>query len=97
MEAITYYLHACWHQNESKSRKYPAKGLWLLTYDTEQLELAEAMDKYRTWVPPLQGLPWIPQLLTSLVRSEGTLILNPLSQGGRMFPQAEGFRGLFSC
>merc|ERR1719319_147634 len=88
VEAITCYLHACRHQNESKSRKYLAKVLWLLTYDTEALELAEAVDKYMTGVPPIQWLPWIPQLLTCLVRSEGKLILNLLSQVGRMFPQA---------
>ena len=68
VEAITCYLHACRHQNESKSRKYLAKVLWLLTYDNEQLELAEAVDKYMTGVPPIQWLPWIPQLLTCLVR-----------------------------
>merc|ERR1719270_1393787 len=91
VEAITCYLHACRHQNESKSRKYLAKVLWLLTYDNEQLELAEAVDKYMTGVPPIQWLPWIPQLLTCLVRSEGKLILNLLSQVGRMFPQAVYF------
>ena len=85
VEAITCYLHACRHQNESKSRKYLAKVLWLLTYDTEQLELAEAVDKYMTGVPPIQWLPWIPQLLTCLVRSEGKLILNLLSQVGWSF------------
>merc|ERR1711971_422814 len=91
VEAITCYLHACRHQNESKSRKYLAKVLWLLTYDNEQLELAEAVDKYMTGVPPIQWLPWIPQLLTCLVRSEGKLILNFLSHVGRMFPQAVYF------
>ena len=91
VEAITCYLHACRHQNESKSRKYLAKVLWLLTYDNEQLELAEAVDKYMTGVPPIQWLPWIPQLLTCLVRNEGKLILNLLSQVGRMFPQAVYF------
>ena len=88
MEAITCYLDACRQQNEIRSQRYLAKALWLLTYDTEQLELAEAVDKYRTGVPPVQGLPWIPQRLTCLVRSEGKLILNLLSQGGWMFPQA---------
>ena len=42
VEAITCYLHACRHQNESKSRKYLAKVLWLLTYDDEELSLAVA-------------------------------------------------------
>ena len=87
IEAITCYLHACRHQNESKSRKYLAKVLWLLTYDDDALSLAEAVDKYNQGVPPIQWLPWIPQLLTCLVRSEGKLILNLLSTVGRMFPQ----------
>ncbi len=89
--AITCYLHACRHQNESKSRKYLAKVLWLLTYDDEKSTLAEAVDKYAVGVPPIQWLPWIPQLLTCLVRSEGRLILNLLSQVGRMYPQAVYF------
>ena len=56
--AITCYLHACRHQNESKSRKYLAKVLWLLTYDDDKSTLAEAVDKYNTGVPPVQWLPW---------------------------------------
>merc|ERR1719229_121665 len=53
--------------------------------------LAEAVDKYNQGVPPIQWLPWIPQLLTCLVRSEGELILNLLITVGRMFPQAVYF------
>ena len=52
VEAITCYLHACRHQDESKSRKYLAKVIWLLTYDDEKLALAEAVDKYNVGVPP---------------------------------------------
>ena len=91
VEAITCYLHACRQQNESKSRKYLAKVLWLLTYDDDQLQLAEAVDKYMTGVQPIQWLPWIPQLLTCLVRIEGKPLLNLLSQVGKVFPQAVYF------
>lgn len=91
VEAITCYLHACRHQDESKSRKYLAKVIWLLTYDDEKSALAEAVDKYNVGVPPIQWLPWIPQLLTCLVRNEGKLIINLLSNVGRMFPQAVYF------
>ena len=49
------------------------------------------MDKYCVGVPPVQWLPWIPQLLVCLVRNEGRLVLNLLSQVGRMFPQAVYF------
>ncbi|KAK6165821.1 hypothetical protein SNE40_022660 [Patella caerulea] len=89
--AITCYLHACRHQNEGKSRKYLAKVLWLLTYDDDKLTLANAVDKHCVGVPPIQWLPWIPQLLTCLVRNEGRLIMNLLSQVGRMYPQAVYF------
>nr|XP_018903777.1 PREDICTED: transformation/transcription domain-associated protein isoform X3 [Bemisia tabaci] len=89
--AITCFLHACRHQNESKSRKYLAKVLWLLTYDNDKFALMDAVDKYSVGVPPVQWLPWIPQLLTCLVRNEGTLVLNLLTQVGRMYPQAVFF------
>ncbi|KAF6210692.1 hypothetical protein GE061_013799 [Apolygus lucorum] len=88
VSAITCFLHACRHQNESKSRKYMAKVLWLLTYDDVKSSLAEAVDKYVVGVPPIQWLPWIPQLLTCLVWNEGRFMLNIISQVGRMFLQA---------
>lgn len=78
--AVICFLHACRHQNESKSRKYLAKVLWLLSYDDERSSLMEAVDRYAVGVPPLHWLPWIQQLLCSLVQYEGTAILNLLSQ-----------------
>ncbi|XP_067013941.2 transformation/transcription domain-associated protein [Anabrus simplex] len=89
--AITCFLHACRLQNESKSRKHLAKVLWLLTYDDEKSSLTDTVDRYQVGIAPLHWLPWIPQLLTCLVRNEGKLILNLLSQVGRMFPQAVYF------
>ncbi|XP_071454988.1 transformation/transcription domain-associated protein [Hetaerina americana] len=91
VSAITCFLHACRHQNESKSRKYLAKVLWLLTYDDEKCVLTEAVDKWSVGVPPAAWLPWVPQLLTCLVRAEGRLVLNLLSSVGRVFPQAVYF------
>ena len=60
VSAIVCFLHACRHQNETKSRKYLAKVLWLLTYDDDKSShpLAEAVDKYSVGVPPIQWLPW---------------------------------------
>lgn len=57
VSAMTCFLHACRHQNESKSRKYLAKVLWLLSYDDSNC-LMDALDKYAVGVPPLQWLPW---------------------------------------
>uniref|UniRef100_A0A8C9U0J1 Transformation/transcription domain-associated protein n=1 Tax=Scleropages formosus TaxID=113540 RepID=A0A8C9U0J1_SCLFO len=90
VSAITCYLHACRHQNESKSRKYLAKVLWLLSFDDKNT-LADAVEKYCIGVPPIQWLAWIPQLLTCLVGSEGKPLLNLISQVGRMYPQAVYF------
>ncbi|XP_019648042.1 PREDICTED: transformation/transcription domain-associated protein-like [Branchiostoma belcheri] len=58
VSAITCYLHACRHTNESKCRKYLAKVIWLLTYDDDKGTLAEAVDKYCVGVPHVQWLPW---------------------------------------
>ena len=91
VNAIICFLHASRHQNESKSRKYLAKVLWLLTYDDDKSSLMEAVDKFAVGVPPIQWLPWIPQLLMCLVRHDGNVVLNLLSQVGRMFPQAVYF------
>nr|XP_042899044.1 transformation/transcription domain-associated protein isoform X5 [Parasteatoda tepidariorum] len=91
INALTCYLHSCRHQNESKTRKYLAKALWLLTYDDESLQLSDTLDKNSVGIPPLQWLPWVPQLLTCLVRNEGRLMLNVISQVGRTYPQAVYF------
>lgn len=91
ISALVCYLHACRHQNESKSRKYIAKILWLLTYDDDKSSLMETVDKYAVGVPAIQWLPWVPQLMMYLVRHEENIIVNLLSQVGRMFPQAVYF------
>ncbi|XP_053674176.1 transcription-associated protein 1 [Anopheles nili] len=91
VSAVTCFLHACRSQIESKSRKYLAKVLWLLSYDDDKWSLLDALDKYAVGVPPGQWVPWIPQLLCSLVQYEGNVIMNLLSQVGRMFPQAVYF------
>ncbi|KAB7505950.1 Transformation/transcription domain-associated protein [Armadillidium nasatum] len=88
VSAITCFLHASRHQNESKSRKHLAKVFWLLTFDDEAGSLSEALDKYSVGVPAIQWLPWIPQLLTCIVRPEGKVIITLLNQVGKMFPQA---------
>ncbi|KAG7311694.1 hypothetical protein JYU34_002748 [Plutella xylostella] len=91
VSAMTCFLHACRHQNESKSRKYCAKVLWMLSYDDDKSSLAEALDKYSVGVPPVQWLPWIPQLLACLVQYDGNVILNLLTHVGRLYPQAVYF------
>jgi len=93
ISAVTAFMHACRHNHESKARKYIAKILWLLMYDDDKGTLADTVDKYCMGVPPIQWLPWVPQLLTSLVRHgiDGKMFLNVLNQVGRMYPQAVYF------
>lgn len=91
INALVCYLHACRHQDESKTRKYIAKILWLLTYDDDKGSLMKTLDKFAVGIPPIQWLPWVPQLLMYLVRHDGVTILNLLSQVGRTFPQAVYF------
>ncbi|XP_019851030.1 PREDICTED: transformation/transcription domain-associated protein [Amphimedon queenslandica] len=88
VSALTCFLHACRHQSEPKSRKYLARTIWILSYDDEKRTLAEALDKYYMGIPPMHWLPWIPQLLTCLVRNEGSHILNLLCSVGKAYPQA---------
>jgi transformation/transcription domain-associated protein len=91
ISAITAFMNACRHNQETKARKYIAKIIWLLMYDDEKGVLADAVDKYCMGVPPIQWLPWVPQLLNSLVRQDGKMVINLLNQVGRMYPQAVYF------
>jgi len=89
--ALICYLHACRSNHETKCRKYLARSLWLLTFDDEKGTLAETLEKYCIGVHPAHWLPWIPQLLTCLVRKEGQRVLNLIFSIGRQFPQAVYF------
>ena len=89
--ALICYLHACRSNHETKCRKYLARSLWLLTYDDEKGNLAETLEKYCVGVHPAHWLPWIPQLLTCLVRSKGQHVLNLIFSIGRVYPQAVYF------
>ena len=89
--ALICYLHACRSNHEAKCRKYLARSLWLLTYDDDKGTLADTLEKYCIGVHPAHWLPWIPQLLTCLVRKEGQRVLNLIFSIGRVFPQAVYF------
>ncbi|XP_065321247.1 transformation/transcription domain-associated protein-like [Gordionus sp. m RMFG-2023] len=90
--AITCLLQACRHSSETKVEKYLAQVLWLLKYDDCKCSLAEIVDKYITTIPSFHWLNWVPQLLMSLERKEGSLagryIMNIITHFGRTYPQA---------
>ncbi|XP_044571244.1 transcription-associated protein 1 isoform X4 [Drosophila ananassae] len=89
--ALICYLHACRNQNESKTRKYIAKVLWFLSYDNQTNILINTLEKYVSGIQPSYWLPWIPQLLCCLEQFDGDVVLNLLSQIGRLYPQAVYF------
>ena len=89
--ALICYLHACRSNHEAKCRKYLARTLWLLTYDDDKATLLDTLEKYYIGIYPAHWLPWIPQLLTCLVRKEGQKVLNLIFSIGRVFPQAVYF------
>lgn len=91
VSAMTCFLHACRQPNECKSRKYFAKIIWLLTYEETRVDMMDILEKYGQAIPPIQWLPWIPQLLNCLIQYEGDVIMNLLSNIARAFPQAVYF------
>ena len=86
--ALTCFLHACRNQSEGRCRKYIARIFWILSFDDDKGTLAEIVDKYYGGISPMHWLPWIPQLLTCLVRKEGGHMLNLLCSLGKAYPQA---------
>lgn len=54
------HVHSCRHQSESKTRKYLANVIWLLTYDDPRHSLIDALEKYAVCVP---WHHWLHQLL----------------------------------
>lgn len=89
--AITCFLHASRDQSETKTRKYLAKIIWLLTYEETRVEMLKAFENYMLGVPTLNWLPWIPQLLNCLVQYESDTVMNLLNQIAKIFPQAVYF------
>lgn len=88
VSAITCFFHAARDQSETKTRKYLAKVIWLLTYDETRAEMFKVFENYMHGVPTLNWLPWIPQLLNCLVQYESDVVMNLLNQIAKIFPQA---------
>lgn len=88
VSAITCFLHASREQSETKTRKYLAKVIWLLTYEETRVEMLKVFENYMLGAPTLNWLPWIPQLLNCLVQYESDTVMNLLNQIAKIFPQA---------
>ncbi|CRK92144.1 CLUMA_CG005737, isoform A [Clunio marinus] len=91
VSAMTCFFHAARDQSETKTRKFLAKVIWLLTYEETRTEMLKVFESYMLGVPTLNWLSWIPQLLNCLVQYESVVIMNLLNQIAKIFPQAVYF------
>lgn len=91
LSAMICFIHACRQANETKSRKYFAKIIWLLTYEETRKDMLDSLEKYGQAIPQISWLPWIPQLLNCLIQYEGDVIMNILINIARSYPQAVYF------
>lgn len=57
ISAITCFLHASRDQSETKTRKYLAKAIWLLTYEGTRAEMLKVFENYMLGAPTLNWLP----------------------------------------
>ncbi|XP_031475658.1 uncharacterized protein LOC116247605 isoform X2 [Nymphaea colorata] len=72
----------------SNSRSHLARVLYLLSFDTPNEAVGRAFDKYAEQIPHFVWLPWIPQLLLSLQRSEAPHCKLVLHKIATVYPQA---------
>lgn len=73
----------------SNSRSHLARVLYLLSFDTPNEAVGRAFDKYAEQIPHFVWLPWIPQLLLSLQRSEAPHCKIVLHKIATVYPQVK--------
>lgn len=83
------YIEAVQIEATEKARIHLPKCLWILTKDgAAPGVLCQTLESRGTKLPPWVWLPWIPQLLTGLCRTEGNAIKSLLSKVVKAYPQA---------
>jgi transformation/transcription domain-associated protein len=84
------YLEAVQIEATEKARIHLPKCLWMLTKDVAPSPglLCQTLESRGIKLPPWVWLPWIPQLLTGLCRTEGRAIKGILSRVVKAYPQA---------
>jgi transformation/transcription domain-associated protein len=88
-QAMGCYLEAVQVDPSEKTRIHLPKCLWMLTKDGPSPGvLCQTLEGRGISLPPFVWLPWIPQLLSGLCRSEGLTIRNLLSRVVKAYPQA---------
>lgn len=88
VSAINCYLQAATLFKISKSRKFGARILWLLTFEDAIGSMAKSFEQYNNDLPAWFWVAFIPQLLSSLARKEARLVRFLLFKIAKSFPQA---------
>lgn len=88
-QAMGCYLEAIQCDPCEASRVHIPKCLWMLSKDGSTPGiLCQTLEQRGVPLPCWVWLPWIPQLLTSLYRTEARAVKSVLSRIGKMYPQA---------
>ena len=84
------YLEAVQIETTEKARIHLPKCLWMLTKDVGPSPglLCQTLESRGVKLAPWVWLPWIPQLLTGLCRTEGRTIKSILSRVVKAYPQS---------
>ncbi|KAL7745967.1 transcription-associated protein 1 [Sorochytrium milnesiophthora] len=86
--ALRCFLQAAGLYNNSRSRKYIARVLWLLSMDDERGSMMQVFETYRGECPLWYWLTFIPQLLTSLSAPHPQPARSVLHKIAKHHPQA---------
>ncbi|GMM37271.1 histone acetyltransferase [Saccharomycopsis crataegensis] len=89
--SLICFLHAVGLYKNSKSRRYLALILWIISLDDEKGTLASQYQNYKGEIPVWYWITYIPQLLTSLSHKEAKFVRNILILIAKSYPQALHF------
>ncbi|RKP03126.1 hypothetical protein CXG81DRAFT_9931 [Caulochytrium protostelioides] len=90
--ALNCYMQAADIYNNSRSRRFLARVLWLLNLDNDEGTIGSAFDLDRVDQSLWYWITFIPQLLLSLGHREGKHARNVLLKLARLYPQALHFQ-----
>lgn len=84
--AIICYLQAI-RCGSNCARRYIPRILWLISFDDDHQRLVRIFEKYSVNLPPWIWIQWIPQLLASLSRPEGSVLKEILINLANVYTQ----------
>ncbi|KAJ3029169.1 UNVERIFIED_CONTAM: hypothetical protein HDU68_012852 [Siphonaria sp. JEL0065] len=91
-EAVQCYLQAAGIYNNSRSRKYISRIIWLMGLDDSAGTFAKTFEAYKSETPLWYWITFIPQLLSALSGKEARFARAILMKIAKAFPQALHFQ-----